>query len=322
MRFTVQHIWVLMFFLSAAPSALAQTASFPHEDVRSFIPPFLRDTVNSLSEQIEDQAQFVEEFFDYKKRTDHSLGDIFADLTGMIKNYAEDEGGLEGSSARLTEDIKKFADRFDTFPDGFPHWEHVSRILKPHMDRLMTVLEREFPVLGPMPADGFPLGHFYNYFQEAERRNSFGMGSFFRVEPLRPTRIFRQYASRIRYITEAGIEREEVIYEELRTVQDGQQTGHRLVKDGEVIIDEKRREDFSVLHGLPASMRRAGANERFIRLVEEYIKLVNYHLIENFRQRGLVIPADHPQLAVPMDYSPDTFVTNFISLIMAFQTPG
>jgi hypothetical protein len=323
MRQRVRQLLVFLFCLTVLASpALAQGVLLPHQDIREFLPVFFRDTARAIDEQIQDKMQFVEEFFDYKKAVDNRLSAVLGDLAGIINDYAEHRGGLSKSSQQLGDDLKEFYARYHPIADDFPRAEEVKRIVKPHMDRLTAVLTQEFPVLGPMPAQGFPLGHFYEFFQEAERRNSFGMGAFFRVEPLKPHTTRRTYASRIRYVNEGGVASEDVIYEESQTFEDDEPVAHRLVRDNALLINEARREDFSVLHGLPAAMRRDGMNERFIRIVEEYINLVNYYVMDNYRNRGLIIPADHPQLAVPPGYTPETFIKNFIALILVIQTPG
>jgi hypothetical protein len=322
MKHPVQQLGILFLFLAAAASpASAADPVLPHQDIRSFLPPFIRDTAQALDQEIKDKTAFVQEFFGFKEKTDAQLGGLFDGLSGIVKDYAENKDGLEGSSQKLFEDIRRFSAQLNTAA-AFPRLEEVQRILEPHVKNLAGVLEHEFPVLGPIPAQGFPLGNFYTYFQEAEARDSFGMGAFFRIEPLRPFRQRKTIVSKINYVNEGGVEREQVIYEEVQTFENDERTSHRLVKNDQLLINETRREDFSFLHGLPKQMRADRMNERFIRLVEEYVKLVNYHLIENYQRRGLVIPADHPQLAVPAGYTPETFIRNFIGLILAIQTPG
>ncbi len=322
MKQPMQQLWMLfVFFAAAALPVSAAEPVLPRQDIRSFLPPFLRDITRSLDHEIDNKEEFTQDFTGYKDGIDAQLGEVFDGFAGIIKKYAENQGGLESSSQQLLEDVERFSVKFKTVSNGFPRFEEIKKILEPHLKNLAAVLEREFPVLGPIPAQGFPLGNFYAYFQEAEARNSFGMGTFFRVEPIRPFRNRKTVVSKINYVNEGGVEHEEVIYEEVQTFENEVRTSHRLVRNNEVLIHEARREDYSFLHGLPKQMRDARANERFIRLVEEYIKLVNYHLVENYRARGLIIPADHPQLAVPAGYTPETFIKNFIGLILAIQTP-
>jgi hypothetical protein len=319
----VQPLVVSVLFSTViALPAFAQSASVPHADAREFLRNFIIDTSKAVDQQIKDKEQFVLEFFDYKQVVDNRLTGVLGDLAKIINDYAQNKDGLEASSTQLFNDLQNFSGRFDAVVDDFPHFDEVKKILDPHMKQLTDVLAREFPVLGPIPANGFPLSNFYEFFQQAERRNSFGMGAFFHIEPLKPTHIRKTYVSKIRYTDDAGYETEDVIYEEAQIFENDQEVSHRVVQDNAVVLNERRVEDFSFLHGLPAAMRHDRVNERFIRIVEEYINLVNYYLVQNYKERGLIIPADHPQLKVPAGYTPETFVRNFIGLILAIQQPG
>ena len=301
---------------------LVSAASLPHEDVREFIPSMIRNTAKLLDDKYKDQPEFLTQADDYKKSVDDKLISLLGDLSVIVRDYADHTGGLQGSTQQLIDDLNKFSVKFGSVPGDFPRLDEVQGIIKPQMDHLTAVLANEFPVMGPMPAQGFPLGHWYVFYQEAERRNSFGMGAFFRVEPLRQQIIRRTFVSRVNYVNVGGVETEEVIFEESQIFEDDQSVAHRIIDNGDVVLNEERVSDFSILHGLRAAMRRDSVNERFIRIVEEYVKLVNYYLVENFRERGLIIPVNHPQLAVPAGYTPDIFLKNFIALILAIQTPG
>ncbi len=276
-------------------------------------------SAGALNQKLENVSGFVAEFTPFKQRVDSQLGAMHSRLEQIIEDYADHGGGLLESSQKLIGDLEAFSSELNGIPGGFPRFEEVKAIIEPEVNQFIQVMKSQFPALGPAPKSGNPLGNLIEFYQEAERRNSFGMGSVFKLEYLRPQVQSQTMQERVHETTHAGVVENKVSFREIKEFQDDELVFHQIIKDGEIVLDISKVIDLSFLHSLPSQLRQDGADDRIIRLIEEYINIVNYHVVKNIEENGLVI-APYAQPSVPAGYSPDVFVRNFITLILGFKT--
>jgi hypothetical protein len=241
---------------------------------------------------------------------------------GINRSYGT---GLSG----LTDGFTLISNQIKALPDETSQNEAVDIITEEFIEYLADYIRDQFPVLQPVPEKGNPLGNLAAFYNEAERRNSLGIGSLFRLEwfawPLRSTSLYE--IKNVRII--AGRDKSKIKFRELLKFEGQEIVSHEIIKDDKVIYDFNKREGFSYFHDLPSQLRRDGVNDIIVGLTEEVVKLINFHLWKNYNQNGLDMPADHPQLAVPEGYTPDVFRSNFSALLMRLiadyqrqNTPG
>lgn len=241
---------------------------------------------------------------------DSRLSGIHDRLKQLIKDYLQSrDEDLGISSEQLVRDVEKLSDDLHQISEGSPQFVEINQAIEAH-----------FSPLGPTPATGNPLSNLYEFYRNNERKNPLGLGAFFRLEFLKPKIRKETRHEERRETTHAGMTNDTVILEEIKTFQNDELVFHRVVRNGEAVLKTSEVTDFSILHGLPAQLRRDGVDEQVVLMVEEYIQLINYHILKNIEEQGGDIP-EHPQLAVAEGYSPNIFVRNFVALMVGFSNP-
>ena len=180
----------------------------------------------------------------------------------------------------------------------------------------MQEIAEQFPDMEAADASGNPLAHIYRFFERVGQANPFGTGPFFQFEFPEDQEKETKMSSLVVETTINGVKHKDVKFKEPSSHVNGSLQSYKLVKNNEVIQDYQRPEDFSILHGLPRQLRRDKAYVRPTLLIEEYIKLVNYHIHDQYQQGNIIVDINHPQLDVPYGYSPTVFMRNFFQIII------
>ena len=188
-----------------------------------------------------------------------------------------------------------------TFLTVFLTWGGMTVFAQPMFPSLSDMLKAPMPAIS-LPSAGDFLNSYTQFFQKAADTDLFGWGPAFRLEWLLPrTKSAERYSFEDSFVE--GVRARRFVFREVHRYEDDRPVSRFTGSD-----------DISILHGLPEQLRRGGINENLVRLIEEEINLVNYHLLKARDEHGLVLPTGNMvQLAVPPGYSPLVFQWNFIS---------
>ena len=191
-----------------------------------------------------------------------------------------------------------------TFLTVFLTWGGMTVFAQPMFPSLSSILKAPMPEIN-LPSPGDFLNSYTEFFQKAADTDLFGWGPAFRLEWLLPrTKSAERYSFQDSFVE--GVRARMFVFREVQRYEDDEPVSRFSGSD-----------DISILHGLPAYLRRDGINENLVRLIEEEINLVNYYLTKARDEHGLVLPSgDLLQLAVPPGYSPLVFQWNFISTLI------
>lgn len=178
-------------------------------------------------------------------------------------------------------------------------------------------IRSSLPVLSSPSRGDFPQ-NYTEYFQNMAQSNPLGLGALFRLDPQLTGTSRVEGQENISEAMSQGVHTRSVAFQNIRKFRNGELVYHKVIRNNEVVTDQSRPDDVSILHGIPDQMRRDGVNAAFIRFVQDRIDLVNYYLAKARDEKGLSLPPGDPsQLAVPQGYSPEVFQKNFIATIAA-----
>lgn len=283
--------------------------------IQQLISDLIENISKELSDTLDNKDEFVLAFSEFKSQTDVRLEQVFNDMSGVIKNYADSNDKMDISSEQLIENFSQISTELDGIQKQYPQLSEIRQIIDPFVLEFESVLISRFPELAASSKQGNPLSNVFQFYQSSEHLNPHGLGPFFRIEFLDKSTRLKMIDEKSLEKTVAGIKTEEILLRETNHFNNDILVYHQLIVDGEVIELTKTLEDLTLLHGLPLQLRKDGVDEKVVHLVEEYLNLINYHLKTAFNDLGLDIPADHPQLIVPPGYTPDTFVSHFVNIL-------
>ncbi|MBP9854041.1 MAG: hypothetical protein KBD53_04140 [Candidatus Omnitrophica bacterium] len=307
---------ILSIILLNTSSAFAESTTGTSVPFGELISQVVNEASSELNKNLQDKEQFKAEFKDFKEKTDAKLEIVLSDITGIIKNYAETED-LQESSEKLFKDFSKLLDELNQIVVKFPRYNEVEKIISPISKEFEETLISQFPKIEPAAPEAGPLGGLYNFYTKTEQENPFGLGPFFRIPFIENLLKLRTFVEKKHEYTIAGVKGQRILFSETNEYEGGKLVFHEKIVNGTVTEEFRILQDLSIFHGLPGQMRRDGVDERYVRFVEEYLNLINYHLVKNHNELGLIVDVNHPQIHVPDGYTPDKFVANFVQILIS-----
>lgn len=190
--FKYQYVMIILSVVTLTAGFLVNPAQAADCDsgtgvlYKDAIPCFVNTIVDKTRSAL--SSKQIRESGDWIVSTMNRFGEFLGDLRGITRDVENDS-----SSAFIQTSFQDFVDKWKKVPESFPHIDVLSSEIKPVIDGLFDDLPK--PDLNSAPASTSPNADTYAFYQKAEAANPWGLGSFFRIEPLPSEVVSRNVSS-------------------------------------------------------------------------------------------------------------------------------
>ena len=320
-RRSVLIILLTAFFLAAMnPSSFAQNDALP--EAPAFVEEFLHlinKTAIELKNHLPNFDQFLKQVEAFKKSIDSQFAKFLNGGIKLVENYANNQSGLSNSSNQLFAQAQQYSDSWWSKIMEFPRLKEVVKIISPVFEKFAVQFHKTLPPTRPHTPEANPMGTVSNFYTDMANKNPYGLGPLFENKPLPAGDRLKITKESTQEQASNGVQKTNVVFREILKFNNRMLVFQQLIINNNIVKFFQKREDLTVLHGIPEQMRRDGVNKNTIRWIEELLNLTNLNLTQAHQNQGLIIDPNHPQLKYPPGYSQDQFIKNVTQLFQNWQ---